>query len=205
LNVIWLLMVILIPFATKLLTGDGNDDLTVHDFHFGFYALLQVLLSAALFAMVRHLISHHLQEPGTEEKDRSASDWRSYGPLLGFGLSIPVFFVTTYAWVLWIAMPLLVLPLRRLQHRDQSAPEAPLSRLVLHSLHAPTPGAASLRYPAGALLNSEVAQHLTQFVGEEDDALVFTSPAGGADATQQLLPSRVARLRGLRARPPTAS
>jgi uncharacterized membrane protein len=76
---IWLLMIILIPFATKLLTGDGNDDLTVHAFHFGFYALLQVLLSAALFAMVPHLISSHLQEPGTEEKDRSALDWRSYG------------------------------------------------------------------------------------------------------------------------------
>jgi hypothetical protein len=38
----------------------------------------------------------------------------------------------------------------------------PLSRLALHSLHAPAPGAAGLRYPAGALLNSEVAQHLTE-------------------------------------------
>jgi uncharacterized membrane protein len=123
LNMIWLLAIILIPFATKLLTGYGNDDLTVHAFLFGFYALLQVLLSAALLAMARHLISHHLQEPGTEEKDRRASGWRSYGPLLGFGLSIPVFFATTYAWVLWIAVPLLVLPLRRLQRRDQSAPE----------------------------------------------------------------------------------
>ena len=44
-------------------------------------------------------------------------------PVPAFGLSIPVFFATTYAWVLWIAVPLLVLPLRRLQRRDQSAPE----------------------------------------------------------------------------------
>ncbi|HEY0935564.1 MAG TPA: tyrosine-type recombinase/integrase, partial [Trebonia sp.] len=29
-----------------------------------------------------------------------------------------------------------------------------------------------------ALLNQEVTQHLSQFVGEGDDALVFTSPAG---------------------------
>jgi len=32
--------------------------------------------------------------------------------------------------------------------------------------------------PFPALLNIEVAQHLSQFVGEQDDALVFTSPAG---------------------------
>jgi len=141
LNMIWLLMIILIPFATKLLTGYGNDDLTVHAFLFGFYALLQVLLSAALLAMARHLISHHLQEPCTEAKDRRASGWRSYGPLLGFGLSIPVFFATTYAWVLWIAVPLLVLPLRRLQRRDQSAPEG--HRLTTSAGWPPGPDAAS--------------------------------------------------------------
>jgi hypothetical protein len=28
------------------------------------------------------------------------------GLMLGFGLSIPVFFVTIYAWLLWIAGPL---------------------------------------------------------------------------------------------------
>jgi integrase len=32
--------------------------------------------------------------------------------------------------------------------------------------------------PFPALLNTEVAEHLGQFVGEQDDALVFTSPAG---------------------------
>ena len=33
--------------------------------------------------------------------------------MLGFGLSIPVFFATSYAWVIWIAVPLLV----RMFHR----------------------------------------------------------------------------------------
>jgi uncharacterized membrane protein len=117
LNMIWLLMIILMPSATKLLSENGNDDLTVHAFQWGFYALLQVLISAALFAMVRHMISHHLQDPGTEDKDGKASDWRTYGPTLGFGLSIPVFFVTTNAWILWIVVPLLVARLRRLRRR----------------------------------------------------------------------------------------
>jgi hypothetical protein len=33
---------------------------------------------------------------------------QSFNLILGFGLSIPVFFLTPYAWVLWIAVPLLV-------------------------------------------------------------------------------------------------
>jgi hypothetical protein len=32
--------------------------------------------------------------------------------------------------------------------------------------------------PFPALLNTGVAQHLGQYVGEQDDALLFTSPAG---------------------------
>jgi uncharacterized membrane protein len=124
LNMIWLLMIILMPSATKLLTGNTNDTLTVNAFRWGFYALLQVLISAALFAMVRHMISHHLQEPGTEARDRSASDWRTYGPALGFGLSIPVFFATTYAWVLWIVVPLLFHRLRWLARRNRRDPAA---------------------------------------------------------------------------------
>ena len=119
LNMIWLLMIILVPFATKLLTGNGHDDLTVHAFRWGFYALVQVLTSAALFVMVRHMVSQHLEEPGSEARDRRASDWRTYGPMLGFGLSIPVFFVTTYGWVLWFAVPLLVIRLRRRWHGNR--------------------------------------------------------------------------------------
>jgi uncharacterized membrane protein len=114
-NMVWLLLIILMPSATKLLTVSGSDDLTVHALRWGFYALLQVLISATLFTMARHMISHRLQQPGTEDRDAGASDWRSYGPLFGFGLSIPVFFVTEYAWVLWIVVPVLA---RRLSRRQ---------------------------------------------------------------------------------------
>ena len=54
-----------------------SDAVTAHAFQWGFYALLQVLISAALFTMVRHMISHDLVEPGTEDKDGKASDWRT--------------------------------------------------------------------------------------------------------------------------------
>jgi hypothetical protein len=45
---------------------------------------------------------------------------QSLGLMIGFGLSIPVFFATTYGWVLWFAVPLLVnrLPQRRRRIRE---------------------------------------------------------------------------------------
>jgi uncharacterized membrane protein len=122
-NMVWLLMIIVVPFATKLLIGNGHDDLAVHAFRWGFYALVQVLTAATLFAMVRHMISHRLLAPGTEEKYRGSSDWRSYGPMLGFALSIPVFFVTSYAWLLWIAVP--VMAARLLRRKPPSRPRPP--------------------------------------------------------------------------------
>ena len=45
--------------------------------------------------------------------------WQSYTLLLGFGLSIPVSFATTYGWVPWIVIPLLVAWLRRLRRRNR--------------------------------------------------------------------------------------
>jgi hypothetical protein len=40
--------------------------------------------------------------------------------MLGFGLSIPVFFATTHAWVLWIVMPILVARVDRLRRRREA-------------------------------------------------------------------------------------
>jgi uncharacterized membrane protein len=106
-TMIWLLMIILIPFATKLLTGYGPT-VTVHALHWGFYALLQTVESAALFAMTRHLATHGLEAEDGSGRAGAGPGWQSYGTMLGFGLSIPVFFATTYGWVLWIVTPILV-------------------------------------------------------------------------------------------------
>lgn len=118
LNTAWLMMIILTPFAARLLTTRGTQTLGAHALRFGFYALLQALASALLLAMLRHLISHH-QVPGIPAPVVTDTTWQSCGLLLGFGLSIPVFFATTYGWVLWIIVPLLVLQLYRLRHQNQ--------------------------------------------------------------------------------------
>lgn len=118
LNTGWLLTIVLNPFATKLLIA-GGQSLTTHALRFGFYALLQVLESAALYAMLRHMIAGRLADPPQPVVNRMIR--RAYSLMIGFGVSIPVFFVTTNAWLLWLAGPVLGGLLRRRQSRDRSA------------------------------------------------------------------------------------
>ena len=118
LNTGWLLTIVLNPFATKLLIV-GGQSLTTHALRFGFYALLQVLESATLYAMLRHMIARRLADPPPPVVNRMT--WQSYGLMIGFGLSIPVFFVTTSAWLLWIAGPVLSRLVRQLRRRGRGA------------------------------------------------------------------------------------
>ena len=53
------------------------------------------------------------------------SDWESYGVMLGFGLSIPLFFFTSDAWVIWIVVPLVVGQLGDRRRRRSGRPRGP--------------------------------------------------------------------------------
>jgi uncharacterized membrane protein len=116
LNMIWLLTIVLVPFATRLLTTRGQPSLDVHALRFGFYALLQVLEAGALLAMLRYMVSHGLV-PGAPQPVLTSMTRGCYVLMAGFGLSIPLFFVTAYAWLLWIIVPVLAGRLIRLWHR----------------------------------------------------------------------------------------
>jgi uncharacterized membrane protein len=120
LNMWWLFSIVLNPFATKLLLVSGQS-LTVHALRFGFYALLQVLESVMLYAMLRHLIARGLADPPRSVVDGLTR--KSISMTLGFGLSIPVFFVITDGWLLWIAGPVLGGLLRQRQRRGRRVPE----------------------------------------------------------------------------------
>jgi uncharacterized membrane protein len=122
-NTSWLLMIVLIPFAARLLTTRGQQTLDVHALRFGFYALLQVLVSLSLFAMLRHMISRR-EVPDAPPLALDDVTWASYSVMLGFGLSIPVLFATTYGWALWLVIPLLMTWLRRLQRRNRGPEES---------------------------------------------------------------------------------
>jgi uncharacterized membrane protein len=113
LNCVWLLMIVLNPFATRLLTVRGHPTIEAHALRFGFYALLQVLDSALMLAMLLHMRSRR-QAPDTPQAIRIKIAYGASLSLVSFGASIPVFFATPYAWVLWIVLPLAMRQLHRL-------------------------------------------------------------------------------------------
>jgi uncharacterized membrane protein len=120
LNTSWLLMIVITPFATRLLTAEG-ETLDTHALRWGFYALVQLFDSALMLAMLRHLASHG-QLTGVPPRRLTAMTWRNLSPGLAFGLSIPVFFITDYGWVTWFIVPA---ALARLHHVPSPKPEGP--------------------------------------------------------------------------------
>ena len=121
-NTFWLLAIVIIPFATRLLTEPGRQSLEVNALEWGFYALVQSLGAAIMIIMLRYMTSHG-QAPDMPPSALSRLAWQSWAMTLGFGLSIPVFFATRYGWVLWIAVPLLARSFHRLRNRKR--PGAP--------------------------------------------------------------------------------
>jgi hypothetical protein len=78
-----------------------------------------------MVAMLRHMVKRH-QVSGLPDGFATETAWKSYAMLAGFALSIPVFFATTTAWVLWIVVPWLVGRFYRLRYgRDDDPGEHP--------------------------------------------------------------------------------
>ncbi len=130
LNTTWLLMIVLTPFATQLLTSKGAETLETHALRYGFYSLVQLLDSALLVAMLRHMATRG-QLAGVSSRLLTAMTWRNLSPGIAFGVSIPVFFVTVYGWVAWFAVPFLLHRLHRIptaspdDDGDSAGPGAP--------------------------------------------------------------------------------
>ena len=127
LNMIWLMSIVLNPFATRLLTREGNDSLETHAFCWGFYALLQVVLSLAFLGMVHHLKARRVLAPELPPSIVTEADWHGRSVTAAFGLSIPLFFLFRDAWLVWIFLPLLVGGWRRYR-RGRLLPHLPLVR-----------------------------------------------------------------------------
>jgi uncharacterized membrane protein len=121
-NTYWLLTIVLNPFATDMLVASGQT-LGTHALRFGFYALLQVLESAAMYAMVRHMIKADLIDLPPDRARRVMRG--STRLMIGFALSVPVFWLTTYGWILWFLGPVLAGWGSHRHHPDQPARTAP--------------------------------------------------------------------------------
>jgi uncharacterized membrane protein len=116
LNMLWLLMVVITPFAARLLAGQGGFGV-----RFGFYATVQIITALTFVYMTRLLRQRGLLR--MEPPDVHQVDVRLLTLAALFLVSIPVAFVTPLAYLLWIAGPLTgrligLMPGRRGQRRD---------------------------------------------------------------------------------------
>ncbi|MFF7334004.1 TMEM175 family protein [Streptomyces sp. NPDC090306] len=101
LNGLWLLLVIVMPFATKVLAGDGGFEL-----RFGFYALLQSLTSLVFVLVVLHTRRAGLHVPGTPRSAFTTRLVHSASVVLCFAVSVPVSIaVGEWAYFCWAAIP----------------------------------------------------------------------------------------------------
>jgi uncharacterized membrane protein len=114
LNLLWLLLVTLIPFAQRMLEGDGAFAV-----RFGTFAVIQVLASTCMAQMNREIIRQDLLRPDAPESARRLDNTRGYAIAVAFLVSIPLAFVIgRWAFTLWAAGPLMprilqLLPRRR--------------------------------------------------------------------------------------------
>ncbi len=106
-NMLWLLMMVITPFATKVLATGGTDlpANAGNSIQLGVYAAVQTVANAAFLVIVHRMatIADLSTLPAAAAR---AAYWRVGSLLAGFGLSIPLFAVLDYAWVLWIVAPL---------------------------------------------------------------------------------------------------
>jgi uncharacterized membrane protein len=106
LNVGWLLTIVLIPFAARLLSVSASGTTQqAHALLFGLYAFVQLLASLVFLVMVHHVDRRALWAADCPPDLRRRVDRQTIATLAGFALSIPLFFVTKFAWVLWIVGP----------------------------------------------------------------------------------------------------
>jgi uncharacterized membrane protein len=109
-NMLWLLMMIVTPFATRVLSAQGGGFAV----RFTLYALLQIIASACLLLMSREIARGNLLRPDAPESVRHPDHVASLSVIIAFLVSIPVAFVVGgWTFAQWGAAPLLSRVLRR--------------------------------------------------------------------------------------------
>jgi uncharacterized membrane protein len=102
LTILWLLMQVITPFATKVLNGEG-----AFQFRFILYASVQALAGILFLLMVRQVQVHKLYRPDTPPTMfRKAYVWTG-GLAAGFLVSIPMSFWSESSYYCWIVAPIL--------------------------------------------------------------------------------------------------
>jgi uncharacterized membrane protein len=99
LSLLWLFLQVVTPFATRVITGGG-----AFEARFDFYAAVECAAFALFLLMLREIRTKHLYREGTPADRFSYT--RTGVLLAGFLLSIPVSFLTHWAYVCWALPPM---------------------------------------------------------------------------------------------------
>jgi uncharacterized membrane protein len=108
-NLLWLLFIVITPFATRVLNTEGAFQVW-----FTMYAAVQVLAAASFLAILWGIQHYGLLRKGSPDGLVRTSAVRLTALAVTFLLSIPLAFVTRYAYFFWFAVPLFVLATRRI-------------------------------------------------------------------------------------------
>lgn len=108
-NMLWLLTIVVTPFATRMLTTDGAFEV-----RFTVYAAVQALCGLFLGLMLWEVARRELAKPDTPPGWLGETNRRVAVITSGFLVSIPVAFVTHAAYACWLAVPLLARAVARL-------------------------------------------------------------------------------------------
>ena len=114
-NMTWLLMMILTPFAARTLAASGGFGV-----RFTIYAGIQAIASICLVRMSRALAHEHLLRPDAPESALHPDNRIRYVTIASFLISIPVAFVTPWAYAIWSLGP--AVAARYLRTRPPGAP-----------------------------------------------------------------------------------
>lgn len=103
LNMLWLMILVLTPYITKLLTeGEGGGFIV----RFGLYAVAQAIAGVLFVLMIRDMRRYGLLRPGVPEDVIDATLLGSAIMASVFAISIPVALVAgRWAYLVWMAMP----------------------------------------------------------------------------------------------------
>jgi uncharacterized membrane protein len=100
LTIYWLLMQVITPFATHVLTGDGAFQV-----RFIFYACVEITAAVLFQFIVRSVRKHHQYRADTPPDVFPHATSRTLAIAGAFLISIPVSFFTNWAYVCWALFP----------------------------------------------------------------------------------------------------
>ncbi len=108
-NMLWLLTIVLTPFATRVIVGDG-----AFAARFTLYAVVQALAAVFFLLAIHEVDRHGLARTGTP-RTLFTRGYLGLSVAAGaFLVSIPLAFITRWAYLCWVAIPFLARVQRRI-------------------------------------------------------------------------------------------